>query len=90
DVKKESKVGVPLLKEIPLLGLLFQRKTTDIEKIDLLIFLRAFIVESPQLTEEEQEKVESIDSAEKIIKEEKIFVKEKKGLLERWRKLFRK
>ncbi|MFN7169981.1 MAG: secretin and TonB N-terminal domain-containing protein, partial [Candidatus Omnitrophota bacterium] len=90
DVKKESKVGVPLLKEIPLLGLLFQRKTTDIEKIDLLIFLRAFIVESPQLTEEEQEKVEGIDSAEKIIKEEKIFVKEKKGLLERWRKLFRK
>jgi len=88
DVKKESRIGVPLLKDIPLLGLLFQRKTTGIEKIDLLIFLRAFILESPQLTQEEQNKVINIDSADKIIKEEKIL-KEKKGIFERWKKLFK-
>ncbi|MCM8784382.1 MAG: secretin and TonB N-terminal domain-containing protein [Candidatus Omnitrophica bacterium] len=89
DIKKESKVGVPLLKDIPLFGLLFQRTTTDVEKIDLLIFLRAFIVEPPQLTETEQERVTSIDSADKIISEEKIYKENKQGVLGRWKKLFK-
>lgn len=89
DVKKDSRIGVPLLKDIPLFGLLFQRKTTDVEKIDLLIFIRAFIVESPLLSQADQEKVKNIDSAEKIVKEEKILKEKKEGLLHRWRKIFK-
>ncbi len=44
DVKSEARIGVPILSKIPILGLLFQRKVTDIEKIDLLIFITAHIV----------------------------------------------
>ena len=44
DVKSESVIGVPFLKDIPLLGLLFKRTTVNVEKIDLLIFISAHIV----------------------------------------------
>ncbi|MEA3328240.1 MAG: hypothetical protein U9Q08_00645 [Candidatus Omnitrophota bacterium] len=44
DVTASSVIGVPFLSKIPLLGLFFQRRTTDIEKIDLLIFITAHIV----------------------------------------------
>lgn len=44
DVKSKGKFSVPILGKIPILGLLFQRDTTDIEKIDLLIFITARIV----------------------------------------------
>jgi type IV pilus assembly protein PilQ len=90
DVRNESKIGIPILSSIPLLGLLFQRKTVDVEKIDLLIFIRAFVVDSPLLTEEEQKSVGNIDSADKLIKEERLLKKKQgKGLIERWHKLFR-
>ena len=36
--------GVPILKDIPILGWLFRRETTNIEKIDLIIFITARIV----------------------------------------------
>ena len=52
DVKKEGVIKVPILGDIPLLGLLFQRKTSDTEKIDLVIFITVKILEpgeaSPQ------------------------------------------
>lgn len=44
DVKSKGKFSVPILGKIPILGLLFQRDTTDIEKIDLLIFITAHVV----------------------------------------------
>lgn len=44
DVKKKSSIGVPFLKDIPILGNLFSRDTKDIEKVDLLIFITATIV----------------------------------------------
>ncbi|PIQ89010.1 MAG: hypothetical protein COV72_05045 [Candidatus Omnitrophica bacterium CG11_big_fil_rev_8_21_14_0_20_42_13] len=53
DVKKEGRQGVPFLGKIPLLGWLFQRKTTDTEKIDLLVFITAKIVEPGQTSSEE-------------------------------------
>ncbi|MEN7973165.1 MAG: secretin and TonB N-terminal domain-containing protein, partial [Verrucomicrobiota bacterium] len=46
DRKSEHKV--PLLGDIPLLGHLFKRTTTDKEKIELLIFIKASIVESEE------------------------------------------
>ncbi|MBN2121417.1 MAG: type IV pilus secretin PilQ [Candidatus Omnitrophica bacterium] len=36
--------GIPFLKDIPLVGLLFQKKSVNVEKIDLVIFVTAKIV----------------------------------------------
>ncbi len=44
DVKKKTVTGIPFLKDIPLLGVLFSRDTNDTEKIDLLIFITARII----------------------------------------------
>ncbi len=89
DVLKEGKIGIPLLSSIPLIGLLFQRKTVDTEKIDLVIFLRAYIIESAIMNEAEQKAAANIDSAEALKKEEVVLKKKQgKGLIERWRRLF--
>jgi len=46
DIKSKSTYSVPILGKIPILGMLFTRETNDIEKIDLLIFITAKIVET--------------------------------------------
>lgn len=53
DVKNESVAGVPLLRKIPFVGRLFERKTYDTEKIELLIFITAHIVDDKGLTAEQ-------------------------------------
>ncbi len=90
DIRNVSTIGIPILSKIPLIGLLFQRKTIDVEKIDLLIFIRAYIIENPMLNEDEQKAVANIDSSEKFKKEERLL-KKKQGssLIDRWRKLFK-
>ena len=45
DVKSKSKFKVPILGDLPIIGLLFQRDTTDVEKIDLLIFITARVLD---------------------------------------------
>lgn len=45
DYEDVSKIGAPFLSKIPLLGLLFRRDTNDIDKIELLIFITATIVD---------------------------------------------
>lgn len=55
DVKARSKIGLPFLGKLPLIGPIFQRTTTDMEKIDLLIFITAKLVEPGALSEEQQE-----------------------------------
>jgi type IV pilus assembly protein PilQ len=49
DVKSESVIKTPILSDIPLLGLLFQRKTWDTQKIDLLIFITAHIIDPSEI-----------------------------------------
>jgi type IV pilus assembly protein PilQ len=61
DVKSKEIIGVPILSKIPLLGLLFQRRTTDIEKIDLLIFITAHIVKEGVSSEEIEKSEERLD-----------------------------
>ncbi|OGX61124.1 MAG: hypothetical protein A2471_01720 [Omnitrophica WOR_2 bacterium RIFOXYC2_FULL_45_15] len=51
DVKTKSKMGVPFLGKIPLLGLLFQRETNDTEKIDLLIFITARVMREEEFSD---------------------------------------
>ncbi|MBU1112300.1 MAG: hypothetical protein KKH93_00295, partial [Candidatus Omnitrophica bacterium] len=53
DVKTEHDIGIPFLSRIPLFGWLFKRQTKDIEKIDLLIFITAKIVEPGRLMGDE-------------------------------------
>ncbi|MBI4228023.1 MAG: secretin and TonB N-terminal domain-containing protein [Candidatus Omnitrophica bacterium] len=53
DVKTKSNIGWPFLGKIPVLGLLFTRSTTDLTKIDLLIFITARIVASGAMTPEQ-------------------------------------
>jgi general secretion pathway protein D len=45
DYESTSKIGVPWLSKIPLLGVLFRRDTGDVTKIELLIFITATIVD---------------------------------------------
>lgn len=45
EVKSKQVIGVPFLRRIPLLGKLFSRETEDTEKIDLLVFISATIVQ---------------------------------------------
>ena len=49
DVKTKGQHKVPVLGDIPILGLAFQRRTDDVEKIDLLIFITAKIVDQHEI-----------------------------------------
>lgn len=53
DVKSQGKIGIPILSDLPLVGGLFTRRTNDLEKIDLLIFITARVVKPGELTEQE-------------------------------------
>ncbi len=58
DVKNESIHGIPFLRDIPFLGKLFERTTVDTEKIELVIFITAHIVDDRNLTPEQVETLE--------------------------------
>ncbi|QAT17233.1 type II secretory pathway component GspD/PulD (secretin) [Candidatus Velamenicoccus archaeovorus] len=53
DQKEESVQGVPFLRKIPFVGKLFERTTVDTQKIELLIFITAHIVDDRELTGDE-------------------------------------
>lgn len=57
DVESKGMTKVPLLGDVPLLGRLFRRDTTDTKKIDLLIFITAKIVKESRLTQEDLSKL---------------------------------
>lgn len=57
DVKSKSRIGLPFLGKLPLIGPLFARSTNDIEKIDLLIFLTARVMEPGALSPEETQRL---------------------------------
>jgi type II secretory pathway component GspD/PulD (secretin) len=57
DVKAKSKIGIPILSKIPILGMLVTRETTDTEKIDLLIFIHARILTPGEFTEEQMQRL---------------------------------
>ncbi len=54
EEKTDTVRGVPLLQSIPLLGYLFRREVQTTEKIDLLVFLSADIIRSPEEATEER------------------------------------
>ena len=64
EVQKDSVYGVPFLQDIPFLGRLFRRETTKNAKIDLLILIKATIVDnasySVQSKQLQQRKLETM------------------------------
>lgn len=57
DALAKSRIGLPFLGRLPFLGPLFSRATTDVEKIDLLIFITAKIVQPGTVSPEEMERL---------------------------------
>ncbi|MCM8779947.1 MAG: hypothetical protein NC914_02225 [Candidatus Omnitrophica bacterium] len=53
DIKTKEDVGVPWLKDIPLLGIFFKRHTYKKDKVDLLIFMTAKIVRPGEIIPQE-------------------------------------
>jgi type II secretory pathway component GspD/PulD (secretin) len=68
DVKTKYDIGVPLLKNIPILGWFFRRSTYDTQKIDLLIFITAKIVEPGELIFDEVMETSSVPTEFKLEK----------------------
>lgn len=68
DVKSKEEIGVPFLSKIPILGWLFKRQTNDTEKIDLLIFITAHVLEPGQVNSIEL--IESKNVTDKFKKDE--------------------
>lgn len=58
DVKAKSLIGLPFLGKLPILGPLFSRHTTDVSKVDLLIFINAKVVEPGSLSSEEVQRLQ--------------------------------
>ena len=53
DVKSKQFTGIPFLSKIPIIGALFGTHTTDTEKVDLLIFISANIVNPGEILPEQ-------------------------------------
>ena len=58
DAKSKTSNGIPILKDIPILGLLFQKNSSNTQKVDLLIFISAHIVKESEFSTEEITKLE--------------------------------
>ncbi len=71
-VKSEGVIGVPFLRHIPILGFIFERKTNDLEKIDLLIFITAKIIKEKDFSKESIKKLESRVGVKPVVQDKAI------------------
>ncbi len=66
--KNKSKSGVPILKDIPLLGAAFRSKSDKNDRTELIILLRATVLETPEeaalVANQERQGIESIREME--------------------------
>jgi len=62
DVVSKEEIGVPILSKIPVIGWFFKRYTEDTEKIDLLIFITAKIIEPGQIKPQQFLETQKIDA----------------------------
>jgi len=71
DVKKKGDLGIPFLKDIPIIGKAFKRDTNTYEKVDLLIFITARIVkaDSKVLADDMDEFAKSYQVEQEVIRE---------------------
>ena len=79
--KTSTKSGVPILKDIPLLGALFRSSSRDNTRNELIVMLRPTVMTNPQdaarVAQEEKEKLPGVRQAERDFQaaEEKILKK---------------
>ena len=73
--KNKSRSGVPILKDIPLLGTLFRTKTNDSQRNELIILLRATVLKTPEeaaaVAATERDDVEILRQMEQEFEEER-------------------
>jgi len=74
QTKNKSKSGVPILKDIPLLGALFRSKSDSNDMTELIILLRATVLETPEeaaiVAQEEREALPGIRHLEDYLRED--------------------
>jgi type IV pilus assembly protein PilQ len=62
DIKKKEKIGIPFLGSLPLLGALFRRDVYYVDKVDLLIFITAYIIKPGEVLPQEKMNTSSVVS----------------------------
>lgn len=75
DEKIETRAGIPLLKDIPIIGILFGRKSHEIKKTELIVFLTPHVVTGDKPMDSPSEDLQ-VAPSEKVFKE-KIELEEK-------------
>jgi type IV pilus assembly protein PilQ len=74
DTKTVEITGIPILKDLPLIGILFRKQADLNEKIDLLIFITTRIVQTDEFSPEEinrQKERLNRDSKDQVITQKK-------------------
>ena len=74
--KVKTRSGVPLLKDIPLLGGLFRSKSNENERREMIILLRAKVLETPEeaalVASQERESIDGIREMEEDFEAERL------------------
>lgn len=85
--KEKSRSGVPLLKDIPLLGGLFRSKSKENERQEMIILLRATVLETPEeaalVASQERESIDGIREMEEDFEAERLGKNKKRSRLPR-------
>lgn len=72
--KRKSKSGVPLLKDIPILGYLFRSSSDSNRRVELMVFLRPTVLSTPEaaavFASEERNSLPGVKQSEFEIREE--------------------
>ncbi|MCS1411562.1 MAG: Type II secretion system protein D [Verrucomicrobia subdivision 3 bacterium] len=80
--KNKSKSGVPILKDIPLLGAVFRSKSNDSERTELIILLRATVLKTPEeaaiVATREREDIDGIRAMEEDFEAERLGKKKRR------------
>ena len=85
--KVKTRSGVPLLKDIPLLGGLFRSKSNENERREMIILLRAKVLETPEeaalVASQERDNIDGIREMEEDFEAERLGKNQKRSRLPR-------
>lgn len=85
QTKEKSRSGVPLLKDIPLLGGLFRSKTNESKRTEMIILLRASVLETPEeaalVASQERDNIDGIREMEEDFEAERLGKNKKRSRL---------
>ncbi|MDP2940172.1 MAG: secretin N-terminal domain-containing protein [Candidatus Omnitrophota bacterium] len=71
---------IPLLGDIPFFGMLFRRKTREVNDVDLLIFVTPRLLIESRLAEKEKKRLELFEPSTEDEKKFEVFEKKKKAI----------